>query len=50
MSEKSNDIRLRVWLNEAEWKALQKIAAMKGLGIQQTIREYIHENAPKTFK
>jgi hypothetical protein len=47
MFEKSNDHRLKVWLNHAEWLALQKIAAAKDLGIQQTIREYIHHDALK---
>jgi hypothetical protein len=50
MFEKSQDYRLKVWLNNAEWAALQAMAAAKGISVPQTVREYIHKNAPKASK
>ena len=44
----TQEYRLKVWLNKTEWTALQAIAAAKGLSVPQTIREYIHNDAPKT--
>jgi hypothetical protein len=47
MDEKNREIRLRIWLNQAESDALAKITAAKGIGAADLIREYIRQNAPK---
>jgi hypothetical protein len=47
MNDPHREVVIRVRMNQAEIDALAKIAAMKGLGVNATIREYIHQNAPK---
>jgi hypothetical protein len=47
LNDPHREVVIRVRMNQAEINALAKIATAKGIGVNATIREYIHQNAPK---
>jgi hypothetical protein len=48
MNDPHREVVIRVRLNQAEIDALAKLAAAKGIGVNETLRRFIHkEAAPK---